>query len=314
MSSSLKWLLRAGVAAALLGWLFLRVDRTALGHLLAGQSLWVLLLASALAFAALVVGTLKWWILLPGEAFLRLLRLNMTANFYALVVPGQVGAEAIKAYQLGRGRTDAEAIAASVVLDKITGLLSLLALCGIGALYSALPLGEVSRLSLAALFTASATALVGLRFRVLRAFVVGNLEFLRSKWAAIAGVGGRIILFVEAWSDYLHKPALIAASLATGLLQQAIFILMVVILSPQVGFELPVFEWCWIFGLASASTILPVTIGGLGVREGVFVGLLASVSIPAEQALALSLTIFAIQVLFGLIGGALELLRVFRPS
>ena len=310
----MAWLLKAGVAAALLAWLLAQVDLHALTRLLADQSPTGLLGAIVIVCLALVVGTFKWWLLLPDEPFFRLLRLNIAANFYALVVPGQVGAEAIKTYQLGRGRVDAEAIAASVVLDKITGLLSLLALGVVGAVFSSLPLGQVSRVSLAALLVLCFAVLVGLRFPVVRAFAVGCVRTLQAAMPRLRELGNRIILFVDAWCNYLSKPGVILASLAAGVLQQSIYVVMISLLSRQLGFELPLLDWCWIFGLASAAAVLPITIAGLGVREGVFVGLLASVSIPAEQALALSLTIFAIQVVLGLFGGLVELLRVARSG
>jgi len=263
----------------------------------------------ALVLLGMVVGTFKWQLLLPAEAFGRLLQLNMAANFYSLVVPGQVGAEAIKAYQLGRGRIDAEMIAASVVLDKITGLLSLFALGGIGAWLSTLPLGQALWPSLAGLFVGGVAILFGLRIPALRVFALSGSQRLQACFPRLGRLIRQFTLFVDAWCDYLRRPSLLWASLATGVLQQAIYIAMIALLSRQLGFELPVFDWCWIFALASAAAVLPISLAGLGVREGVFVALLTAFAIPSEQALALSLTIFAMQVLFGLIGGTLELLR-----
>lgn len=310
MNPHLKWLLKAGVAAALLGWLLWGADLASLWRLLAGQEPRSLLAVMALVLLGMVAGTFKWRLLLPAEAFGRLLQLNMAANFYALIVPGQVGAEVIKTYQLGRGRIDAEMIAASVVLDKITGLLSLFALGGIGALLSSLPFGQALWPSLAALFAGGVAVLFGLRIPALRVFVLSGSQRLQACFPRLERLVRQFNLFVEAWCDYLRRPSLLWASLATGVLQQAIYIAMIALLSRQLGFELPVFEWCWIFALASAAAFLPISLAGLGVREGVFVGLLTAFAIPKEQALALSLTIFAMQVLFGLIGGALELLRV----
>lgn len=312
VNSHLKWLLKAAVAVTLLGWLLRRADVEALWQLLAGQDALGLLAAMAIVLLGLAVGTSKWRLLLPAEPFVRLLRLNLAASFYALVVPGQVGAEIIKTYQLGRGRIDAERIAASVMLDKITGLLSLLALGGIGALLSSLPSGQALRLTLAGLFAACAAVLLGLRIPTLRQFALTGGERLRAYFPRLDRPVCRFILFVDAWCDYLRRPALLWASLAAGVLQQAIYIALIVLLSRQLGFELPVFEWGWIFALISVATILPISLAGLGVREGAFVGLLGAFAVPAEQALALSLTIFALQVLLGLIGGALELLRVAR--
>ena len=313
MNPRLNWLIRLGVAAALLGYLLWRADLASLWRLLAGQAPTSLIMAAAMVLLATIVGTFKWGLLLPTEAFGRLLRLNLAAGFYSLIVPGQVGAEGIKAYQLGRGRIDAEAIAASVILDKVTGLLALLALGVTGALLSTLHLVQPLWLSLIALLVVGAAVLLGLRIPALRSFVEYVSGRLQRHFPLLERPVRRIMLFVEAWCAYLRRPGLLWASFAAGVLQQAIYIAMVALLSRQLGVALPIFEWCWIFAVASAATVLPITPAGLGVREGIFVGLLSAFGIPAEQALALSLTILALQVLFGLIGGALELLRVAGP-
>lgn len=302
------------MAVALLGWLLWRADVASLWRLLAGQNPADLAAAAALAFLGLIVGTFKWRLLLPAEDFGRLLRLNLAANFYALVVPGQVGVEVIKAYQLGRGRIDAETIAASVVLDKITGLLSLLALGMLGTVLTSLPFAQALRLSVAALFFGVVAVLFGLRIPVLRALAVSGGARFQGCFQSLERPVRRYILFIEAWCDYLSRPGRLWASLASGLLQQAIYIALIILLSRQLGFELPAVEWCWIFALASTAAVLPISLGGLGVREGIFVALLTAFAVSAERALALSLTIFAIQAFFGLIGGALELFRVARQG
>ena len=53
-------------------------------------------------------------------------------------------------------------------------------------------------------------------------------------------------------------------------------------------------DWAAISAIVALVQIFPVTIGGLGVREGVFVGILALYDVPATQAVAFSLLSFAI--------------------
>jgi len=313
LNPRVRWLLKAAVAALLLGLLLWRSDVASLWQLLAGQAAAHLLQVTAVLASGVLVGSFKWRLLLPAEPFGRLLRLNMAAIFYSLIVPGQVGAEMIKAYQLGRGRIDAETIAASVVLDKITGLLSLLALGAVGTLLTSSPLGQALRMSLFGLLAGGAAVLFGLRIPPLHDFARSAGARLEARHPGLARPVHRIMLFIKAWREYLRRPGVLWASLAAGVVQQTIYIAAIALLSRQLGFELPAFDWCWIFALVSVAAVLPISLAGLGVREGVFVALLGAFAVPAEQALALSLTIFALQVAIGLIGGALELLRVARP-
>jgi len=68
-------------------------------------------------------------------------------------------------------------------------------------------------------------------------------------------------------------------------------------------------DFVWIVALVALAQVLPITVAGLGVREGLFVFLLAQYGAPAETALALSLTVFSVTLLFALLGGALSLVN-----
>ena len=55
--------------------------------------------------------------------------------------------------------------------------------------------------------------------------------------------------------------------------------------------------------------MLPISINGIGVREGIFVFLLGQWGVDPAQALALAWLEYGIILLFGLLGGGLHILR-----
>jgi len=73
-------------------------------------------------------------------------------------------------------------------------------------------------------------------------------------------------------------------------------------------------ELCWIFGIISVALIMPVTVGGVGLREGGFVFLLGRMGIPSEKAMAMSLSLFGLQIICALIGGILDLKTDFGKT
>lgn len=73
-------------------------------------------------------------------------------------------------------------------------------------------------------------------------------------------------------------------------------------------------DWCWVFGVISLVVFLPITIGGIGLREGSFVILLGQLSVSSEKALALSLSIFGLQIIGGLTGGIIDFMINFSKS
>jgi uncharacterized membrane protein YbhN (UPF0104 family) len=59
--------------------------------------------------------------------------------------------------------------------------------------------------------------------------------------------------------------------------------------------------------------VLPFTIGGLGLREGSFVGSLALLGIAPEKAMGLSFAVFSILLAGAAVGGVLDWLRTRAP-
>jgi hypothetical protein len=73
----------------------------------------------------------------------------------------------------------------------------------------------------------------------------------------------------------------------------------------------------WVVAAVSLLQSLPISIAGVGVREGAYVYLLGLQGIAEPTALALSLMIFGTQIIFALAGGLLqlqELLETRRKS
>jgi glycosyltransferase 2 family protein len=83
-----------------------------------------------------------------------------------------------------------------------------------------------------------------------------------------------------------------------------------VMLASKIGIELRVADWLWVFAVVSLAVLLPLSLGGIGIREGAFVGVLGFLGVAAELALALSLTIFAFQILVASAGAILDFSRV----
>jgi uncharacterized membrane protein YbhN (UPF0104 family) len=71
------------------------------------------------------------------------------------------------------------------------------------------------------------------------------------------------------------------------------------------GLHLPFYVWLFAWPLAKLSGLIPVTQGGIGVREVALVGLLAPFGAPAVLTAASGLVFEAILITGGLIGGLL---------
>ena len=298
--------LKSAATIALLATLLLRVDISevlrAIGRF--GLSTWAVNLA--LYLGAWGIATLKWKALLPKHSIFSLLHLNFIGQFYSILLPGQIAGEIIKAYRLGRGKPNAEQIAASVVIDRITGFLGLLAVALAGMFFSRRAVDPWIIWVFLAFCALLLLGLFCLKFR--RWF-----GFLRACATRFGRFGAQAARILDAWKRYLEQPYLLLLSIALGACFQFAAVWINIRFARELDIDIGFADWCWLFGVISVATMLPLTVGGIGLREGSFVGALALVGVPPEKALALSLAVFAILLAGAAIGGALEWTRRKMP-
>lgn len=306
----MRTVLKASFGLLLLALLLWRLDLYAIGTALGRYSWPWLLAALGLVASSWPLAAARWKLFVPESSYSRLLELTLIGQFYAVVLPGQLAGELVKAYRLAKGTVDAERLAASVVVDRIIGTIALLVVGSCGLLLSQHHLPS----TLAWLFTGLTLALIislyALRLQPihrLATHLVTSLEGTR-----LRGLATSLHRAIHAWCDFGRSPARLLASWILGVLFQLLGVAIVVVLANNLGIDLPLADWAWIFGLVSLAVLLPVTLGGIGLREGALVGCLGFLGVSAEQAIALSLGILAVTVSAALVGGGLELAEVVR--
>jgi len=68
---------------------------------------------------------------------------------------------------------------------------------------------------------------------------------------------------------------------------------------------LPGYWFAIIVPFVTLMSLLPISVGGTGVREGLYVALFGAVGMPAESALALSLSLLGTAMLWAVVGFAI---------
>jgi hypothetical protein len=302
----MRWALKLAFSIGLLTWLLLRSD---LGQILASiQRLSGTTIGCVMAIVVVELGiaSLKWWLFVPHQRLLRIFKLTLIGIFYSIVLPGQIAGEAVKAYRLGAGQRDAEEVAASVVVDKVNGMIGLLTLGILGAFSSRLAIPKSLLVSFSAALAIGLVGLYSIRLPLLRRTTEALSRRVGARWHGWDALANRFALFFAAWTRYSARPRLMIASMLLGMVYQLLAIAVILVLSPTFGIEIPPAEWLWIFAVVSLAVLLPLSVGGLGIREGAFVAVLGLMQVPSASALALSLTIFASQLAAALLGGVIE--------
>jgi hypothetical protein len=285
--------LRFAVSAAIVAYIAAGVD---LGDL-AGAVRRVRPGAVAVALALYVLGqglsAWKWSLLGRAVGFARPLReyarFYFIGMFLNLFGPSTVGGDVARGVYLG-GRHRPGAALNSVLFDRASGLAVLM---GLGAAAMLLFPGHRLPPSFASLAAGTGLALVAGWWtcpRLVRLLPAGN--GLRRQ------VEGDLAPF---WRDRRLLGAVTALSLVFHLSQVTVQWL----LARAAGVAVP-FSYCLVFHpLIALMAALPVSVSGLGVREGGYIYFLTRVGVDRSVALTIGLLWFSIAVVAGLLGGAL---------
>jgi uncharacterized protein (TIRG00374 family) len=286
----------------LLAW---RFDLRAVGAALT-QFRWPWLLgAIALTGLSWLVAALRWKLLANRVAIVRLFKLTLIGQFYAIVLPGQLAGELMKAWRLAKGHAHAERLATTILLDRVIGTASLLIVAcgGIVLSHRRLPPGLVP------LFAALILAAIAIVF-ALNLSPIHNLALRSVACLERSGLRGMVLSLhraIDAWRELGRSHMRLGASLALGIIFQLLGVTVFALLARNLGIDLPFADWAWIFGLVSLAVLVPLSIGGIGLREGALVGSLGLLGIAGDRALALSFGIFAVALTGAMMGALYEI-------
>jgi len=216
--------------------------------------------------------------------------------FFSLCLPTSIGGDVVKAYRLADSTHGRLLAGCTVLADRLAGLAALGVLAGaalIGKEWS-LGLGPTIAVGAALLFGVLAVIWLG----------VGSLDRLLSVFPEPHAARQ----FISRLLPYQVRPSLMTRAVAWSLLVQIGGSIAVALVARGIGVRLPLSVWFAVVPLVALAMVLPISIGGVGVREGGLALLLAPSGVPSEQAVAIGLLWFLTTIAGGLIGGLLFLL------
>ena len=267
---------KLAVSALSLYMVFLKADISQIISMLKKIGLLPFLFAASLYVTSICGAAFRWKLLLPERfTFRRLFSLYMIGSFFSTFLPGVIGGDVVKAYYLNKDAKKLSLTLASVFMDRYLGYVSLM-IIGMTAYPFALSFfgGSVYRLVMPAIFTA---------------FVIGSFLFFGLK------LGKRfktVSEFYEYFSLLAARKDIIAKTIGISLGIQATGLIAVAVLASAIGEKVPVLPLLVFLPIIITITSLPISISGLGVREGSFVLLLGLIGVKPAVATSISLSWF----------------------
>ena len=296
------------VSGCLLALLFWRVDRAAFLRSVEALPLSVFVGCVGLYTLGYVISTLRWQRLLAAEgihlSLWRLILVYFEAAFFNLFLPTLIGGDIVRGYTIYRLTRGHDASIASILVDRLSGFAAMvvIALVALAVAYRRLQDPQVTGmiLAVAAAFALAMTLLLNDRMKsgatgILR--LVGLVRFQ----AKIQGM-------VEAIHRYRrHHQALGQALVLSGVLQ-ALIIVTYYLIGTSLNLGVPLGYFFLYVPLITVMAMLPVSVAGLGVREGGVVYFFAKVGVEPAVALSMSLVWFSLTLAVSSLGGLAFLL------
>ena len=298
---SLLWL-RIGTGLAALFWLYNVLGSDAL--IQAWKKTDVLLFGAAVLVQCLsyLLGSFRWLILLRGSGvhvpFFTAFSPYYLGLFFNQFLPTSVGGDAVRVYNLYKQGYPGEGLAASTMIDRLIGLIALLILASLAVIFAE---KNVVPEAVAAAVTI-----------VLTAFALGTLLFFSfplpdSLVARVEKIDphtflGRLFRVLRVCRAYKGSSLLLVSSLFLSFVLQGSMILVYIILSRALALDISLTMLFIAVPLVFVATALPLTIGGLGVREGVLVvvlGLFGVGIVPSGQLASVYLIVLWLSVIPG---------------
>ncbi len=229
-------------------------------------------------------------------------RLYLASSFVGYVIPASVGSDIFRAARLSLAGRSASRVSATIVLERVLGLLAILTLSSVGLTLVILTSGRhellpVLAVVLAALFVGTGLTAISMSDRLYQLLrkvtgrfegsrAVKMLQALHDEYVALSKRTGPLTIFF-------------ALSIVNQLIQALMFVPVLISLDVQVSL-LAVIA---VLPLSKAFIQLMPVPAGIGVAEGAQVLALSLAQVPAAQALAVALVLRGIDLAMLLPGG-----------
>ncbi len=302
---ALSLALRIGLSLAMLGVLIWRVPSfdasQVVPELTVGTVLW-LTFAALLTLLGVVLSALRWQKVLEVlglHAGLRtLLSHYLAGQFVSNVLPTTIGGDVLRVSRLSRDTGESPRSFASVVLERLTGWLVLPIISVVGFVVNPplQHLGTATRVALGLAF-ATLLALVGVLYAASDQRIGGRFAS-RDGWRRFAGA-------VHLGLDQLRRDKAAAVNvLLVGFAYQLVLVLAAVAAAQSLGLgkTAGLTALLAFFPAVAIAQVLPIGISGLGVREGAFILFLGPLGVADEEAIALGLLLYLLNLGVSLLG------------
>lgn len=306
----LLFVIKVAASAILIWYLFANTDLSAIFLSLKTANLWWIFFA----FVTLNIGKLltsyRWQILLKAQGIhihlMSLVASVYVGQFFNSILPSTVGGDAYRVYDTATESKQTTKSIISLFADRLIGVFAL-ALLAVVALCVAWLIGDDVSFYV---------------FPVLFVFILCtlgmSLVFFDKPYARfdrllrrynLHKIADQLTKAYESLYSLRKQPAVLMAAFFVSILLQINVILFYFFIGVALDLNVSFLYFAMIVPVALVVLLIPFSINGIGIREGIFVFLLTGLGVPSYEAIALSWISFGLMLTQGIIGGIIFALR-----
>lgn len=190
----------------------------------------------------------------------------------------------------------------SVLVDKILGIIAVFISGLFGFMLSEIKIGYGPKISLIIAILLILGILFLIRIPSVYNLILKSLDISNLDTNSMNGIKKKVYNILSIWKKYVKDLRIIIECAVLGVFPQLSTVFSGFIVSHAIGAQISFINWLWIDAYSTLALLLPITIGGIDVRDGSLVGAMSLLNIESYKALSVSMILFIVQVIRALVG------------
>jgi uncharacterized protein (TIRG00374 family) len=315
-----SFLFRVSISGILLIFLFRGVDKKTLFTLIKNADKPLLLFSFIIFLATHFLGFFRWNMLLKSAQIrLPVKRVIMSFSggiFFSLFLPSTIGGDFVRSVDLASHTKKPREVIATVFLDRLSGYIGLVSIALLGMVLGYRLVQD------RAVFVAVGILAVILIFGLLVLFNRGIYSKINKLISPKRGLAkGKFVSAIKSIQEniasvhqeihhFRGRRKLICNNILLSLTIQVIVPISFSFIGLSLGIHIPIVYFFVFLPIIGAITMLPISLGGLGLRDATMIYFFAQAGVSKDLAFAMSLLNFFYVLLCGAIGGVIYVLTV----
>ena len=286
-----------------------KVDTAELLQTIKSADIYLLIIAFSVNGIGMIPRIYKWQIILEVQdiyvPFKTLLTFSFTSSFFSIFLPTAYGGDIIRIYDVSKYSNKKLESVTSILVDRGSGALALFLIAALVLLFSYDLIQNIRIV----LFTIGVLLLMLIIIIII--YHKDEIKKIKIITKIITILDRKDILknMYDTFHIYRYHKRKSIEILALSFLAQVIAILYYPLIAYSLGLDVPLVYFFIFVPLILVILMLPISIGGIGVREGAFIFFFKKVGVLPYEAISLALVAFGLCLIWSLIGGVVYAMR-----